>query len=97
MKTKSGNSSQKNCPEQDLEGREISLHPYSDKHPDSTDPATLVPGTATPTDAMHIATPISCVKVTASRGTDGKAASVPSALAMARLLRDEVGEKGRRA
>lgn len=37
------------------------------------------------------------VKVTASRGTDEKAASVPSALAMARFWRDGVGEKGRRA
>lgn len=37
------------------------------------------------------------VKVTASRGTNGKAATVPSALAMARLWRDGVGEKGRRA
>ena len=46
---------------------------------------------------MHIATPTTLVKVTASRGTDGKAASVPSAFAMARLLRDGVGEKGRRA
>ena len=37
------------------------------------------------------------VKVMASRGTKGKAARVPSALAIARWLMDEVGEKGRRA
>ena len=37
------------------------------------------------------------VKAMASSGTKGKAARVPSALAMARLLRDGVGEKGRRA
>ena len=71
--------------------------PISDKHPDRTDPAPLVAGRATPTDAKHIAAPMTCVKVTASRGTYGKAASVPSALAMARLWRDGVGEEGRRA
>lgn len=64
---------------------EVAYTPISDKHPDSTEPANLVAGTATPTDAMHIATPMSWVKVTASRGTKGKAASVPSALAMTRL------------
>lgn len=61
------------------------------------DAGTLVTGRATPTDAMHIATPMACVKVTASRGTKGNAASVPSAFAIARFLRDRVGEKGRRA
>ena len=78
-------------------GGEVAYTPINDKHPDSIDPATLVAGRATPTDAMHIATPRTCVKVTASRGTNGKAASVPSAFAMARLLSDGVGEKGKRA
>ena len=76
---------------------EVAYTPINDKHPDNTDPATLVAGRATPMDAMHIATPTTLVKVTASRGTYGNAASVPSAFAMALLLRDGVGEKGRRA
>ncbi len=84
--------------EQELEEKRRGTYtPINDKHPDSTDPATLVAGRATPTDAMHIAAPMTCVKVRESRGTNGKAASVPSALAMARLERDGVGEKGRRA
>lgn len=37
------------------------------------------------------------MNVTAPKGTKGKAARVPSAFAMARLWRDGVGEKARRA
>ena len=71
--------------------------PINDKTPESTTPAALVAGTATPRLAIHIAAPTTCVKVTASSGTNGNAASVPSALAMARFWRDGVGEMGRRA
>lgn len=71
--------------------------PIKDKHPDNTDPAALHPGSATPTEATHMAPPTTCMNVTASKGTKGKAARVPSAFAMARLWRDGVGEKGRRA
>ena len=59
--------------------------PISDKHPESTEPGTLVLGKATATDARHIAMPITREKVIASKGTNGKAARVPSALAMARF------------
>lgn len=77
--------------------RKATHTPITDNPPDSTAPTALVAGKATPIDAIHIATPMTCVKVTASRGTKGNAARVPSALAMARLWRDGVGENGRRA
>ena len=79
------------------ENRKVAHTPINDTQPDSTDPAALVAGRATPTDATHIARPMSRIKVTASRGTNEKAARVPSAFAMARLPMDGVGEKGRRA
>ena len=77
--------------------REATYTPINDRQHESTHPAVLVIGSATPTEAMHIAKPINLVKVTASSGTIEKAARVPSAFAMARFWSDGVGEKGRRA
>ena len=67
------------------------------KHPDKTDPARRVAGKARLTDATHIAPPMTRANATAFKGTIGNAASVWSAPAIAWLLIDGVGEKGRRA
>ena len=88
----------RNCPKQNLKEKgKVAYTPISDIHPENTDPVALVAGKATPTDATHIAAPMTRVKVIASRGTNGNAARVSSADAMAFLLMDRVGEKGRRA
>lgn len=72
-------------------------HHTNEIEPDKSKPLALVAGTATRREAKHINTPKSWVRLTAFRGTKGRASFRPSAFDIAIFWIWGVGEKGSRA